>query len=154
MENQNVEMTAMEQIKEASDLLAQAIERAVGEMQDKVSAHFTALKAIKQGLKDSKAEMTELENVVSGFGEAMVITGEDLAERVADIDDVLYVIAPEDYEDEDEGYEEEDEPYEEDEEDYEDEDNEAIEEDEDSEADVLDGYYEDEDSEADEVVED
>lgn len=147
MENQNVEMTAMEQIAEARDMLAQAIERAVSEMQDKVSTHFTALKAIKQGLKDSKAEMTELENVVSGFGEAMVITGEDLAERVADIDDVLYVIAPEDYEDEDEDYEE-DEEYEED--------SEADEEDEDSEADVLDGYYEDEDSdnEADEVVED
>ena len=130
MENQTVErkMTAMERIAEARDLLAQAIENAVGELQAKVSAQFTALKEIKQGLKDSKAEMTELENIVSGFGEAMVVTGEDLADRVMDIEDVLYVISPEDYEDE------EDEDYEED---YEDED-----------------YEEDSEAEADEVVED
>jgi hypothetical protein len=131
MENQNVEMTAMEQIKQAQDMLAQAIERAVGEMQDRVSAQFTALREIKQGLKASKAEMTELENVVAEFGSAMVVTSEDLAERVADIEDVLYVISPEDYEDEDE--DDYDEPYEEDEED------ESVEED----SNVPDGYYED-----------
>jgi hypothetical protein len=131
MENQNVEMTAMEQIKQAQDMLAQAIERAVGEMQDRVSAQFTALREIKQGLKASKDEMTELENVVAEFGSAMVVTSEDLAERVADIEDVLYVISPEDYEDEDE--DDYDEPYEEDEED------ESVEED----SNVPDGYYED-----------
>jgi hypothetical protein len=129
MENQNVEMTAMEQIKQAQDMLAQAIENAVGEMQDRVSAQFTALREIKQGLKASKDEMTELENVVAEFGSAMVVTSEDLAERVADIEDVLYVISPEDYEDEDDY----DEPYEEDEED------ESVEED----SNVPDGYYED-----------
>ena len=129
MENQNVEMTAMEQIKQAQDMLAQAIERAVGEMQDRVSAQFTALREIKQGLKASRDEMTELENVVAEFGSAMVVTSEDLADRVADIEDVLYVISPEDYED-DEDY---DEPYEEDEED------ESVEED----SNVPAGYYED-----------
>lgn len=131
MENQNVEMTAMEQIKQAQDMLAQAIERAVGEMQDRVSAQFTALREIKQGLKASRDEMTELENVVAEFGSAMVVTSEDLADRVADIEDVLYVISPEDYEDEDE--DDYDEPYEEDEED------ESVEED----SNVPAGYYED-----------
>ena len=133
MENQNVEMTAMEQIKQAQDMLAQAIERAVGEMQDRVSAQFTALREIKQGLKASRDEMTELENVVAEFGSAMVVTSEDLADRVADIEDVLYVISPEDYEDEDDY----DEPYEEDEED------ESVEED----SNVPDGYYEDDEDE-------
>lgn len=131
MENQNVEMTAMEQIKQAQDMLAQAIERAVGEMQDRVSAQFTALREIKQGLKASRDEMTELENVVAEFGSAMVVTSEDLADRVADIEDVLYVISPEDYEDEDDY----DEPYEEDEEDE----DESVEED----SNVPAGYYED-----------
>lgn len=136
MENQNVEMTAMEQIKQAQDMLAQAIERAVGEMQDRVSAQFTALREIKQGLKASRDEMTELENVVAEFGSAMVVTSEDLADRVADIEDVLYVISPEDYE-----IDEEDEDYDDEEED---EDN------------VPDGYYEDEEDESveDETVED
>lgn len=133
MENQNVEMTAMEQIKQAQDMLAQAIERAVGEMQDRVSAQFTALREIKQGLKASRDEMTELESVVGEFGSAMLVTSEDLAERVADIEDVLYVISPEDYEDEDDY----DEPYEEDEED------ESVEED----SNVPDGYYEDDEDE-------
>jgi hypothetical protein len=136
MENQTErKMTAMEQIKQAQDMLAQAIERAVGEMQDRVSAQFTALREIKQGLKASKDEMTELENVVAEFGSAMVVTSEDLAERVADIEDVLYVISPEDYEDEDE--DDYDEPYEEDEED------ESVEED----SNVPDGYYEDDEDE-------
>lgn len=128
MENQNVEMTAMEQIREARDLLAQAIERAVGEMQARVLAQFTALREIKQGLKASREEMVELENVVGEFGNAMVVTSEDIADKVMDIDDVLYVISPEDYEDED--YEE-DEDFEEDEiveEDYEE--DEIVEEDE------------------------
>ena len=143
MENQNVEMTAMEQIAQAKDMLAQAIERAVGEMQDRVSAQFTALREIKQGLKASRDEMTALEQVVGEFGSAMVITSEDLAERVMDIDDVLYVIAPEDYEDEDEDdedydYDDEDEPYEEDE----DEDD-SVEED----SNVPAGYYEDNEDE-------
>ena len=113
MENQNVEMkmTAMEQIANARDMLAQAIENAVAEMQAKVSAQLATLREIKQGLKASREEMVELENVVSEFGNAMVITGEDIADKVMDIDDVLYVISPEDYEDED--YEE-DEDFEED----------------------------------------
>ena len=133
MENQNVEMTAMEQIKQAQDMLAQAIERAVGEMQDRGSAQFTALREIKQGLKASRDEMTELENVVAEFGNAMVVTSEDLADRVADIEDVLYVISPEDYEDED--YEEDEDDYAEDEEDE----DESVEED----SNVPAGYYED-----------
>jgi hypothetical protein len=112
MENQTErKMTAMEQIAQARDMLAQAIENAVGEMQAKVSAQLSTLREIKQGLKASREEMVELENVVSEFGNAMVITSEDIADKVMDIDDVLYVISPEDYEDED--YEE-DEDFEED----------------------------------------
>ena len=124
MENQTERnMTAMEQIAQARDMLAQAIENAVGEMQAKVSAQLSTLREIKQGLKASREEMVALENVVSEFGNAMVITSEDIADKVMDIDDVLYVISPEDYEDED--YEE-DEDFEEDYEDEEEEEEEEI----------------------------
>lgn len=130
MENEKV-VSVGEMLQGAVDSFVEQIENAVGSIKDRYYGELRKLDEVRANIRSAREDMNALSNVVYPFASALMVTAEDLADSVLEMDDMLDLIEEPSV---DEDYEE----------DYEDEDN------------VPDGYYEDEEDESveDETVED
>lgn len=101
----------MENLLNAIKELKQAIKDKVVETKNKVNEKLETLATIKQDLKDAYYDMYEINEMANDMSVAMEIVADETESAIFPLEDVLELICPEEFGDEDEDFDDEDEDY-------------------------------------------